>query len=198
MSKTEINKYIKLFLKDNNLKPYERFTLKDMPDNMYFYFASYGDIMCENEDGAEYTGLLKEFLDGIEIVPCWKEPKEPFYPTNSEFVWYTKDGHNFHVKSTNAHEGVRLCRDMEEAFHYQNIINDFNKSTLPYDSKWAHYVIIYNYKTQKLEFNSELKDIPMNCRAFTTEVMADDFIYRWGEEFILHYLFNIYEKGDKR
>ena len=197
MSKTGINKYIKLFLKDNNLKLYERFTLKDFPDNMYFYFASYGDIMCENEDGAEYTGLLKEFLDGIEIVHCWKEAEEPFYPTNSDFVWYIKDGHNFHVKSTNAHEGVRPCRNMEEAFHCQNIINDFNKSTLPYDSQLAHHVIVYNNDTHKLDIDSYLDKVPMNCRAFTTDVMADDFIYRWGEEFILHYLFNIYEKRGK-
>lgn len=192
--KVGINKYIKLFLEDNNLKPYERFTLKDFPDNMYFYFASHGDIMCENEDGAEYTGFLKEFLDGVEIVSCWKEPDKPFYPTSKDYVWYMKDGRYFHIKELNVPEGVRPCRDIEESFHYQNIVNDFNKSTLPYGLNHATYVITYNYETQKLEIKSNLKDIPLNCRAFAIEAAADDFIYRWGEDFILHYLLNIYKE----
>lgn len=195
MSRIEMNKYIKLFLDDHNLRPYERFTFINAPENMYFYFSSGGEVMCEDEDGAEYTGLLKQFLDGIEIEYCEKEPDEPFYPTPSDYVWYLDEGHAFQKRYSEIQMGIRPCRTVDEAFHYHNIMVDYYKSTLIYNPNRATYVITYNYETQKLEIRSDLKDIPINCRAFTTEAVADDFIYRWGEEFVLHYLLNVYKKG---
>ena len=189
-----MNKYIKMFMDDHNLKVDERFRIKDHEGE--YWFNCDGILLCCVGGNCSYEYVL--LLNGVYKVEKLK--KEP---------WKPKSGDNYWIVS--CHGNVKCCFNDEtisdkftlehnlvfktekEAHDYEWFINKVDEYKKPFEYGEKNYFFYYDYEDDALYITFNIAEAHQGVIYFDSYDKTKAFIKEVGKDRIKKYMFGIYE-----
>ena len=196
-----MNKYIKQFMDDNNLKEGEKFVL----------IAK--ETKCPIFDGLYFEdGILKK--NGIECLQCWlamvmndeydveKVKKGRWSPNEHEpFFFVNQLGDIVHrnriadkSKLPYLIERNLVFRTEEEAEDYKWFLDKVDEYKKPFENGEKNYFFYYDYEDDALYITFNIAEAHQGVIYFDSYDKTEAFIEEVGKDRIKKYMFGVYEQ----
>lgn len=196
-----MNKYVKMFMDDNNLKVGEKFGLYN--GSYHYYFSNDGDLKYVLSTGENRTSLkLANVLNNeYRIKKLSPMPSEKFVPKEGEryyffntvgkisYFAYSKDDFDAYVVSHNL-----VFKTREQVEDYKWFLDKVDEYKKPFVIEKPNYYLYFNLcnKTVYYSHHDSYKD--QGTIYFGDEKNISEFIEEVGEERIKKYMFDIWEE----
>lgn len=185
-----MNKYIQMFMNDNNLKIGDKFTSKEMGYHNICYFDEDGTLIIDNCTG---NGILVKFLLGEYKV---EKLKKPWKPQQSDLYWFV-NGYGEVTYSTYYNDSEDeyildhnlVFQTEEEAEDYKWFLDKIDEYKRPFHSPNTNYFFYYDHEDR--EVCQEDTDFyrRQGTTYFGNKENIDKFFEEVGEERIRKYWF---------
>lgn len=191
-----MNKYIKMFMDDNNLKVGDEFRKKGTDAYDIWHFNEDGRI--ENKRGIGSNKVLIKFLLGEWEVE--KVKKEPWKPKEGEQYFYV---HNYgDVRSGRCDVAewhdylishISIFKTLEEAKDYKWFLDKVDEYKKPFKLYKHNYRLLYNYHKETIGDTYAEECLTQGAICFGDKNNLNSFIKEVGEDRIKKYMFGVYE-----
>lgn len=194
-----MNKYIELFMKDNDLKVNEEFKIRDKAYNPY-HFDERGELIDSN--GSEKIYAVAKLL--MEKFKVEKIYKGKFIPKVGESYWYISNfGAINCVKNDNdvgeifLFDNQPVFRTKKEAEDYKWYLEKLNEYKYEFSQEeWENkditkYFLFYNVVDKTINFDWQCM-VNRDVNYFYSREKAQQFIEEVGEERIRKYMFGVW------
>lgn len=191
-----MNKYIKMFMEDNNLKVGDEFRKKGTDAYDIWHFTEDGRI--ENERGIGSNKLLVKFMLGEWEVE--KAKKEPWKPKLNKLYWFIShygDVYCNHNADDEQDKYIFTHRPIfpteQEAADYKWFLDKVDEYKKPFDPERYNYFFNYNPKKEKVYRTWDMVCQHQGTTYFGEKENIREFFEEVGEDRIKKYMFNIWE-----
>lgn len=193
-----MNKYIKMFMDDNNLKEGESFKIKYFDNE--FWFDSYGYLNSKIKD--DYNNLTCMLLSGdVQVEKLSPIPTERFIPKENERFWFVNNfgfiDNEVYVSDTSADYCVRhnlVFRTKEEVKDYKWFLDKVDEYKKPFELEKDNHYFYYNHEDEKVYRIYDIYRQGQGIICFGNKENIEKFIEEVGEERIKKYMFDIWQR----
>ena len=195
-----MNKYVKMFMDDNNLKVGEKFELYN--GSYHYYFSNDGHLKYDLSTGENRTSLkLADVLNNeYKIKKLSPIPSERFIPKEGEryyflytvgkisYLTYSKDDFDTYVVS---HNLVFKTREQVEDYKwFLDKVDEYKKPFVVYENNSYVY---YDRENEEISIYFNDAHQVQGVIYFGSRKNIDAFIEEVGEERIKKYMFDIWD-----
>ena len=191
-----MNKYIKMFMDDNNLKVGDEFRKKGTDAYDIWHFNEDGRI--ENKRGIGSNKVLIKFLLGEWEVE--KVKKEPWKPKPNEKYWFVSQYgfvtyNNFCNDKDDKYKLTHypVFQTEEEAEDYKWFLDKVDEYKKPFELGKINYYFYYDHEDENIYRTCDITRQGQGNIFFGGTKNIKKFIDEVGEERIKKYMFNIWE-----
>lgn len=190
-----LNKYIKQFMDDHDLKVGEKFKRKGDTTNAFFHFDEDGNLIhCANEITKK---LLMKFLLGEFEVEKVKEG--PWKPKLDEKYWFVShNGLTYNTYNNDECDKRMLTHYLifqtkEEAKDYKWFLDKVDEYKKPFENGEKNYFFCYDYENDTLYITFNIVEVYQGVIYFDSYDKTKAFVKEVGKDRIKKYMFGIYE-----
>lgn len=193
-----MNKYIKMFMDDNNLKVGEKFKQKD--GNKIYHFDENGFLMGEEGYRLDANDIASFLYEYYEVEKLSSIPTERFIPEEKEEYWFVDRYGN--VDFGTYHKAGRhdyiiahtlIFKTKEQAKDYKWFLDKVDEYKKPFEYEDDNYCLYYNHENESVCLNNVMVTQGQGVIHFGNEDNIDAFIKEVGEERIKKYMFDIWK-----
>lgn len=199
-----MNKYIKAFLDDNNLKVNEKFKIDG---NDYYYFFSNDGYLCYETPALGWVSVssyLVDILNGkYKIKKPSPIPTERFIPEEKEEYWFVDrygniDFGTYHKAGRHdyiiAHTLIFKTKEQAEDYKwFSDKADEYKKPFVPGKDNVYFY---YDYDDKKVYEDCHFCYQSQGVIYFGNDESSYKFLEEVGEERIKKYMFDIWQEQD--
>ena len=189
-----MNKYIEMFMKDNDLKVDERFKIKDHDGE--YWFNCDGTLLCCVSGNCNYEYVL--LLNGVYKVEKLK--KEPWKPTIGEYVWHVGDYGNIIRASYWGDKDEKyfiyhrlIFKTKEEAEDYKWFLDKVDEYKKPFSFNEDNYFFWCDSNEKIMDISSASYVQYQGTIFFGSRKNVENFIEKVGKDRIKKYMFGVYD-----
>lgn len=191
-----MNKYIKMFMDDNNLKVGDEFKIKGYDLSGIWHFDENGYLLdTMNNTRSKVLGL---FLQGEYEVE--KVKKEPWKPEIGEKYYFTDNYGNVVCNIYNDDNADRyvlahwlIFQTVEEARDYKWFLDKVDEYKKPFELNESNWFFLYDHDNKEFETMCFTSIQMQGIIYFGDGENINNFLEEVGEERIKKYWFNIWE-----
>lgn len=193
-----MNKYIKQFMDDHNLKVEERFKIKDLEG--IYWFNCDGILQYSFGGNLSYKTVL--LLNGdLEVEKIKKGPWKPKY-TDQFFVISTQGAiHCYKYKGLSWHDYLinhhLVFETEEEAADYKWFLDKVDEYKQQFDPERYNYFFNYNPKKERVYRTWDMVCQHQGTTYFGEKENIRKFFEEVGEDRIKKYWFNVWEQKNE-
>lgn len=193
-----MNKYIKQFMDDHNLKVEERFKIKDLEG--IYWFDCNGTLFCWTGGNWSYETLL--LLNGdLEVEKIKKGPWKPKLNKLYWFISHYGDVYCNHNADDEQDKYIFTHRPIfqteQEAADYKWFLDKVDEYKKPFDPERYNYFFNYNPKKEKVYRTWDMVCQHQGTTYFGEKENIREFFEEVGEDRIKKYCFNVWEQKNE-
>ena len=194
-----MNKYIKMFMDDHNLKVGEKFKQKD--GNKIYHFDENGFLMDEEGYRLDANDIASFLYEYYEVEKLSSIPSEKFVPKEGEryyffntvgkisYLAYSKDDFDAYVVSHNL-----VFKTREQVEDYKWFLDKIDEYKKPFVIEKPNYYLYFNLCNKTVYYSHHDSYKHQGMIYFGDEKNISEFIEEVGEERIKKYMFDIWEE----
>ena len=193
-----MNKYIKMFMDDHNLKVGDEFRKNGTDAYGIWHFDEDGCLI--NQKGDSCNIVLVNFLLGEyeveKVINCWKPKLDEKYwfVSNYGHVWSSYNDNDEDDKYILTH--YPIFQTEEEAKDHKWFLDKVDEYKKPFILGRDNYFIYYNHEDKKVRKTYVLRNQDQGTIYFGNEENIKKFLEEVGEDRIEKYWFNIFEADE--
>lgn len=190
-----MNKYIKMFMDDNNLKVGEKFKQKD--GNKIYHFDENGFLMDEEGYMLDANDIASFLYGYYEVV---KLKNEPWKPKLDEKYWFVSQygDVNYNYNDDDEYDKYILThrpifQTRYEADDYKWFLDKIDEYKKPLKPKECNYYLFYDHDDKKVYRTCDTSCQGQGNVYFGDKENIEKFLEEVGEERIKKYMFDIWQ-----